>query len=242
MLRRLLPILAPLGAILVAAGAVWAAAGGSASVPPSQPTIAPPTTTPPTTAPPLMGPVYPPIRWGRCRSVGKPWAGRLVKGSRLPAEGRDFFTWDPVRKRKPNRWWRRYACDFTVRRTLRVLRSYREAFPDAPRVGIGDLSRPRGGAFGKRFGGLGHGSHQSGVDVDVYYPRVDGLERAPRRVRQIDRELAQELVSRFARAGARYAFVGPHTGLTGPRRVVRSLVHHDDHVHVRFRVPRSRRQ
>ena len=32
----------------------------------------------------------------RCRSLGKPFAGRLVNGTRLPAEGRDFFTWDPI--------------------------------------------------------------------------------------------------------------------------------------------------
>jgi hypothetical protein len=29
-------------------------------------------------------------------------------------------------------------------------------------------------------------------------------------------------------------FVGPRTGLGGPRRIVKELVHHDDHVHVRF--------
>jgi len=164
-----------------------------------------------------------------------------VRGTRLPAEGRDFFTWDPVEKRKPDRWWRRYSCDFTIRKLLRVLRSLRRDFPDAPRIGIGDLSRPRGGKFGKRFGGVGHGSHQNGVDVDVYYPRLDAYERAARNVDQIDLDLAQELVDRFVKAGAKYAFVGPHTGLAGPRKVVQKLVYHDDHVHVRFRTPPSRR-
>src|SRR3954453_4567474 len=165
-LSRLLTIVLALGAVLVVA-----TAGGASTAP------AP---SPPTTAP--AEPVYPPIHWRRCRVIGKPWAGRLVRGTRLPAEGQDFFTWDSVRQRKPNRWWRRYSCDLTIRKLLRVLRSFRRDFPDAPRIGIADLSRPRGGKFGKPYGGLGHASHQNGVDVDVYYPRLDAYERPPRHV------------------------------------------------------------
>ena len=183
----------------------------------------------------------PVIHYKRCRAVGKPWDGRLVRGTRLPPEGQDFFTWDPVRKRRPNRSWRRYGCDFAMRKLLRVLRSYRLAFPETPRVGIGDISRPRGGEFGEEFGGLGHASHQMGVDFDVYYPRLDELERGPRDPDQVDLDLAQALVDRFVRAGVKYAFVGPDLGLLGPPRVVQPLVNHNDHVHVRFRVPRSRR-
>ena len=81
----------------------------------------------------------------------------------------------------------------------------------------------------------GHVSHQNGLDVDVYYPRLDRWELPPRRVAQIDRRLAQDLVDRFVSAGARYVFVGPNTGLTGPRRVVQQLAHHDNHLHVRLR-------
>jgi hypothetical protein len=51
---------------------------------------------------------------------------------------------------------------------------------------------------------------------------------------QINRLLAQELVDRTVAAGAQYVFVGPRTGLTGPRKIVQRLVHHDDHMHVRF--------
>jgi murein endopeptidase len=161
-------------------------------------------------------------------------AGRLVNGVRLPAEGRHFFTWDPVTKNVPNRGYRRFGTDRLIRIVLRVLKDYAAEHPRAPRVGIGDLSRPNGGDFGPRFGGLGHSSHQNGLDVDVYYPRRDGRERAPRSPRQIDRALAQVLVDRFVRAGAVYIFVGPNTGLTGPPNVVQSLRHHDDHMHVRI--------
>jgi murein endopeptidase len=174
------------------------------------------------------------IPWRRSKAVGTPWAGRLVNGVRLPSEGRLFFTWDPVKNRSPNRAHRRYGTDRLLRVVLGVLRAYSAAHADAPRVGIGDISRPRGGNFGERFGGLGHSSHQNGRDVDIYYPRRDGRERAPRTPSQIDRALAQDLVDRFVRAGAQYVFVGPNTRLKGPHGVVQPLVHHDDHMHVRI--------
>jgi hypothetical protein len=178
------------------------------------------------------------IRWRRSRAIGRPWSGRLVRGVRLPAEGRLFFTWDPVKDASPNRAYRRFATSRLIRITLGVLRSHAAEHPDAPRVGIGDLSRRNGGDFGKRFGGLGHSSHQNGLDVDVYYPRRDGRERELRRPAQIDRRLAQDLVDRFVAAGARFVFIGPNTRLTGPPRIVQSLAHHDNHMHVRIPVHR----
>jgi murein endopeptidase len=177
----------------------------------------------------------------RSYALGKPWDGRLANGVQLPREGVDHFTWDPVLKQSPNRGSRLWGTDRLVRTVLSVLGEFHVAHPDAPRVGVGDLSRPQGGDFGPRFGGLGHASHQNGLDVDVYYPRRDGEELAPRRVGEIDRALAQDLVDRFVRAGAAKIFVGPHTGLRGPTRVVRPLVNHDDHLHVRLHDDRPRR-
>ena len=175
------------------------------------------------------------ITWRDSRALGLPYAGRLVRGVQLPPEGRHFYTWDPVRKRSPNRGWRRFGTDHLVRTLLRVAAAHRSANPGAPRVGIGDLSRPYGGDFGARFGGIGHASHENGLDADVYYPRRDRRERAPIRPAQIDRGLAQDLVDRFIRAGAAKVFVGPNTGLTGPRSVVQVLPsHHDNHMHVRL--------
>ncbi len=167
-------------------------------------------------------------------ALGEPWNGKLANGVQLTREGPDHFTWDPVRKQAPNRPWRRWGTSRLVATVLAVLAEHRAAHPEAPRVGVGDLSRPRGGDFGARFGGIGHASHQNGLDVDVYYPRRDGQELAPQRVAQIDRRLAQDLVDRFVRAGAVKVFVGPRTGLRGPSRIVRKLVHHDDHIHVRL--------
>src|SRR5215216_4736105 len=154
-----------------------------------------------------------PIAWRHSRAVGKPFAGRLVDGVQLPAEGRDFWTFDWGTRLSPNRPWRRWGTDRLVRTVLDVLAGYRAANPGAPRVGVADLSRPHGGSFGEEFGGLGHASHQNGRDVDVLYPRLDRLERRAGTPALVDQQLSQQLVDRF---------------------VVAKLSHHDDHMHVRI--------
>jgi len=175
-----------------------------------------------------------PIRWRRSIAVGSHSSGRLVRGVRLPAQRPSFFTWDPVLRRSPNRPWRRWGTDRLVRTLIAVAREHRRAHPRAPRMAIGDLSRPRGGDFGARFGPIGHASHQNGLDADVYYPRADGRERAPRYASQIDRRLSQELVDRFLAEGAQVIFVGPNTGVVGPPGRVQTLANHDNHLHVRL--------
>jgi Zinc carboxypeptidase/Penicillin-insensitive murein endopeptidase len=181
------------------------------------------------------------VDWRASKSIGRHWDGRLVNGVRLPEEGEHFFTWDPIRKRYPNRAWRRWGTDRLVRTMLRVIDEYADAHPDAPRVGVGDLSRRDGGDFGPRYGWPGHASHQNGLDVDLYYPRLDRKERAPRRVSQVDLRLAQNLVDRFVAAGATKVFVGPSTPMHGPRSVVQALPMHDNHLHVRLPLTFSRR-
>jgi murein endopeptidase len=170
-------------------------------------------------------------------AVGKPWDGRLEHGVQLPEAGPDFVSWDQVLHQTPNRGWRRWGTEELVAVLQSVTREFRAAHPGAPRVLISDLSRPQGGPFGRQYGGLGHDSHQNGLDADVMYPRRDGLVRAPIRPSQVDRALAQDLVDRFLRAGAVKLFVGPHLHLRGPRDVVVALAHHDDHVHVRIATP-----
>lgn len=174
------------------------------------------------------------IEWRESQPVGRHWDGRLVRGVQLPAEGESYFTWDPIRKRSPNREARRWGTDRLVRTVLRVVDEYAAAHPDAPRIGIGDLSRRDGGDFGPRYGWPGHASHQNGLDVDVYYPRLDRKERAPRRVSQVDLRLSQDLVDRFVAAGTTKVFVGPQTPLNGPRGVVEALPMHDNHLHIRL--------
>ena len=191
----------------------------------------------PATAGPTDGVPAPPpplIEWRVSSPVGLWWHGRLRDGVQLPAEGPDWFTWDPVLKTSPNRGWRRWGTDRLIRTVLGVIVEYRAAHPFAARVGIGDLSRRHGGPFGARYGGLGHASHQNGLDADIYYPRVDLLERRAYKPSQVDQELAQDLVDRFLAVGARVIYVGPHLRLTGPRKKVVPLAYHDDHMHVRL--------
>jgi Penicillin-insensitive murein endopeptidase len=181
------------------------------------------------------GRAQPRVEWRDSVAVGTPGAGRLIRGVRLPAEGRGYFTWDPVLRRRPDRDWRRWGTDDLVRTTLRVLREFHRRNPGTPRVGVGDLSLPRGGYFGAEVGGgIGHDTHQNGLDVDVYYPRLDRRERPPETVDQVDLELAQELVDLFVEAGATDVYVGPNLPLTGPAGVVTPLVNHDNHLHARI--------
>jgi murein endopeptidase len=175
------------------------------------------------------------IPWRDSRPLGSPSAGRLVGGVRLPAGGPNYFTWDPLLHRRPDRAWRRWGTGKLVRTVLRVVAEYSAAHPRAARLGIGDLSRPHGGRFGPR-----HVSHQNGLDVDVYYPRRDRRERPPTSVNQIDTPLAQALVDLCVRAGAELVFVGPNSGLRGPPGVVEVLSGHDNHLHVRIRFPSPR--
>ncbi len=174
----------------------------------------------------------PQVQWRSSVSLGRPDHGSLVRGVRFPAAGATFFTWDPLLRRSPDRAWRRYGNDRLVRIVLRVIAGYSRDHPDAPRVGIGDLSRTHGGPFGPK-----HASHQNGLDVDVYYPRLDRRERPPISATQIERPLAQDLLDRFLRAGAVRIFVGPNTRLRGPQRIVQVLALHDNHMHVRIAHP-----
>jgi murein endopeptidase len=176
----------------------------------------------------------PRVRWRRSASLGTASAGRLEGGVVLPPWGADHATWDPVLRRSPGRAWRRVGSDRLVRLVLAVAGAFRREHPDAPRLLVGDLSRPHGGDFGPRFGGLGHVSHENGLDADVYYPRRDRLERPPRRPAQVDLRLSQWLVDRFVAAGAVRVFVGPSLALRGRMDVVAQLPQHDNHLHVRI--------
>jgi Penicillin-insensitive murein endopeptidase len=182
---------------------------------------------------PAAGAPIPRVHWRHSEALGLPWHGRLRRGVLLPAFGRDYVTWDPPLWRYPNAPDRRWGTARLIQTLLFVLQGYHRAHPHAPPVLVGDLARPHGGRFGSRYGGLGHASHQNGLDVDVLYPRKDGKE-LPAGPADIDHRLAQDLVNRFVGAYAQFVFVGPHTGLHGRKGVVETLVNHDDHMHVRI--------
>ena len=171
------------------------------------------------------------VEWRRATSVGLPYSGRLIDGTQLPVEGRDWVTWNPVTDSAPNRPNRLYGHERTIRVILSVIAAYRDAHPEAPRVVVGDISFPDGGRMDQ------HVSHQNGLDADVYYPRLDRHLSAPIATSQIDHDLAQDLLDRFVAAGARIIFVGYSTNLRGPTGVVVPYPNHENHMHIRFPPP-----
>jgi penicillin-insensitive murein endopeptidase len=114
-----------------------------------------------------------PNPWGLVRSAtaGEPraigdYSGGCVAGAReLPLDGEGYQVMHPSRRRH---FGHPTLIDF-VRELGRGLA--------AKQLGvllIGDLSQPRGGrALG------GHASHQSGLDVDIWYWHPKGADRAP---------------------------------------------------------------
>jgi hypothetical protein len=181
--------------------------------------------------PAARAPVYPKLAWHPGISNGLPWSGSLTRGTQLPVDGPDWVTWNPVTDSSPNRPWRLFGNEHTIRTVVSVIEAYRAAHPDAPRVVVGDISFKGGGPMDE------HLSHQNGLDVDVYYPRVDHLLRAPVATSQIDHALAQDLLDRFVAAGAQMVFVGFSAGLHGPSGVVIPYANHENHMHVRFPPP-----
>ena len=171
------------------------------------------------------------MTWHHATSVGLQYAGRLIGGTQLPQEGPNWVTWDPVTDSSPNLPGRLYGHERTIRAILSVLSGYRTAHPEAPRVVVGDISLRNGGRMDE------HVSHQNGLDVDIYYPRLDRRETAPTSTGQIDRRLAQDLLDRFVADGAKMIFVGYSTGLRGESGVVVPYPNHENHMHVRFPAP-----
>ena len=172
-------------------------------------------------------------------SLGTPNGGWLARGVPFPASSPVAFTWDFPLGISPNRPWRRWGTEKLVLTIECVLAEAQFADPLVRRIGVADLSRPQGGPFGPKYGGQGHSSHQNGLDADVLYPRRDGCECAPLRVADVDVARSQRLIDAFVAAGAQYVFVSPvlwrRGRLRGPRAVVRPLIYHDDHLHVRLR-------
>ena len=168
-------------------------------------------------------------------------APRRRSGSRTPATcstARSFPSRGPTGSRgTPSRTASRtcpdrlYGNEHTIRTIISVFGAYRAAHPDAPRLVVGDISFRDGGRMDE------HVSHQNGLDVDVYYPRLDRHLSAPIATSQIDRDLAQDLLNRFVAAGAQIVFVGYSTGLHGPGGVVVPYPNHENHMHVRFPQP-----
>ena len=130
----------------------------------------------------------PEVVWRDSISLGLPYHGRLIDGVQLPVSSPYWTTWDPALDRVPDRGYRRYGSAKLIHLLLAVTQEFHDAHPGAPRLVIGDISRLGGGPLDE------HASHQNGLDVDVYYPRLDGREVAPTSVDQVNVPLSQDLL------------------------------------------------
>lgn len=175
----------------------------------------------------------PPVRWRHSVSHGTPNAGSLSGGVLLPAVGVGFYTYNPATQETPGGGDRQWGNALLVRNLLRLTEWWATAHPNAPRLGIGDLSQRNGGYFPGP--GIGHASHQNGLDVDIRLPRRDGVE-GPANETNYDRALTRQLVDRLVSQGAQLVLVGD--AIDVPRGgVVMTWPAHNDHVHARFPNP-----
>jgi hypothetical protein len=179
-------------------------------------------------------PSRPAVEWRESVAHGTPNGGWLENGIRLPSQGPGFYTYDPATQVPPGGKDRQWGTAVLVRQILDLGVWWEKAHPGAPRLGIGDLSRPGGGSFGGPV--VGHASHQNGLDVDIRLPRTDGHEYGAG-PGTYDRALTQQVVDRLVAQGASLVLIGPSLDLHGPAGIVVRWPAHDDHLHVRFPDP-----
>lgn len=214
------------GAVAVAAPAVV--------VPDAAPAPARPAREPEPRRAPSPRPARPAVEWRESLALGTPNGGSLRGGVRLPAEGPGYYTYNPATQSAPGGEDRTWGTAALVRELIALGAWWEAAHPGAPRLGVGDLSRPSGGPFSGPV--VGHASHQNGLDVDIRLVRRDGAEGRVD-AGSYDRELTQAVVDRLVARGASLVLVGPSLDLRGPAGVVVRWPNHDDHLHVRLPDP-----
>ena len=179
---------------------------------------------------------------GASRAIGGYSAGCLAGGVELPLKGRGWEVMRPDRRRH-----------FAHRKMIEFVRALAAAARKAGlgTVSLGDLSQPRGGPAPS-----GHSSHQTGLDIDVWYA-VGKRGKRPKPAPMVDREHNKTM----ARWGARQVklvalaaadprveriFVHPvlKRALCDSVKGDRAWLHrvrpwwgHDEHFHVRLRCP-----
>jgi penicillin-insensitive murein DD-endopeptidase len=175
---------------------------------------------------------------GPAKSIGGYSAGCIEGAVALPMRGAGFKVVHPERKRV-------YGHPLLIG-LIRDVGKQLKKLHLAP-LGVGDLAQPRGGPAPS-----GHASHQTGLDVDLFFgarerlarllelvasdPRVDRVFVNP----AIKRELC-ESIKRGAGAPrpAEQSSSGPHPPLTRGEWLhkVRPWWGHDEHFHVRLACP-----
>lgn len=81
----------------------------------------------------------------------------------LPKFGAGFYSYSPTV--------RQYGLPATIRALMAIGAAWQKAYPQGPRIGIGDISLKGGGNIS------GHASHEKGVDIDIRAMPNDGKEK-----------------------------------------------------------------
>lgn len=179
---------------------------------------------------------------GSSAAIGGTSAGCLAGAVRVPISGKGLRVMRPGRRRH-----------YTHRVTLAFLRSLGAAArrEKLGAVALGDLSQPRGGPAPN-----GHSSHQTGLDVDIWYaartrrgkpdevPMVDQRAGRPtrawaaRHARLVELAASDQRVDRvFVHPVLKRALCDAAAGDRAWLRKVRPWWGHDDHFHVRLTCP-----
>ena len=114
------------------------------------------------------------IDWRAGISRGLPFGGSLVDGTQLPGRGAELGHVEPGHGQRPER------AEAPVRQRAHDPRG-RRGDRRVPRREPGGAARRRRRhqPRGRRADADEHVSHQNGLDVDIYYPRLDRALRAP---------------------------------------------------------------
>ena len=144
---------------------------------------------------------------------------RAVVDTPLPTNAKGIYSYHTQE--------RQFGTQRTIEAILAIGRLWTADTPQAPSIGIGDISFRGGGKMD------GHVSHQKGVDFDVRLMRKDGARRGAKYQDAIySRELTQKLVDVIHSNGVlKVVFI-----LNNDPEVkrVKPWHGHDDHLHVRL--------
>ena len=212
---------------------IWAHERDERGRPPGRGRGAPSTASPRCAVRAAAAPRRPRIRWRRSSALGEPRRrAPRAEACACPRAGRDFFTWDPVRRRSPNRPWRRWGTHRLVHVLLRVARDYRRAHPARRPMAVGDLSRLTAATSGRGSDTSAMRATRTGSTPTC--TTHGGRERSGLRgAGQIDRRLSQELVDRFLAAGAELVLRRSRRPASAAR-ACSVLANHDNHLHLRL--------
>jgi RHS repeat-associated protein len=135
---------------------------------------------------------------------------------------------------------RQYATPKTIEALRNIGDDWHASHPNDPRIRVGDISLAQGGPMAINAT-KAHHLHQTGTDIDIRPIRNDGREEHVKWTdREYSRDLTRELVRTIvARSGPdiqRIYFNDPVLQAEFPG-VVKEQSGHDDHLHIRFKVP-----